>query len=373
MTTSSSGPQGRTSSTASPATTASAAATAATPSTAGPATTGSSGSRVGRPGRAAPTTTASWAAGNDTCRGSRGHRHAPDPGDPHRLPLEPHPPLPRAPPAPRRAFALVGALAPGGVRRRARQRRRRRRESRHRQRRPRRPPRPPQRRHDHHGRPVRPPAWLGTRVLPLRPDGFWRDPAHADRARPRRIQQPDVLPAPPPATPSSRRSSWSPPDVVARSTWSDALPVTLDELRYVTVTFWGSASTTGASCSSRPAADDPVEVFRASTRPLPDRGDAGRAGRRARPPADRRQQQHQRLRLPAHPGCHLLVAARLRARRRREPVPQPVREGRPRPAPELASAYTDRAAPTRACSTTGTRWSAPSPRSAGAGAATGPA
>jgi len=112
--------------------------------------------------------------------------------------------------------------------------------------------------------PFAPPAWLGTRVLPLRPDGFGEIQPTPTELDPRRIQQPDVLPAP---AGDAFESTVEPvpADVVARSTWSDACPVTLDELRYVTVTFWGfdGEHHRGELLVSAAAADDLVEVFRA--------------------------------------------------------------------------------------------------------------
>ena len=109
-----------------------------------------------------------------------------------------------------------------------------------------------------------PPAWLGTRVLPLGPDGFGEvqpTPAELD---PRHIQQPDVLPAP---AGDAFESTVEPvpADVVARSTWSPECPVPLDQLRYVTVTFWGfdGEHHRGELLVNADAANDLVEVFRA--------------------------------------------------------------------------------------------------------------
>lgn len=111
--------------------------------------------------------------------------------------------------------------------------------------------------------PFAPPAWLGTRVLPIGPDGFGEvqpTPAELD---PRRIQQPDGLP-PPVGDDFEATVDAVPADVVARSTWSDACPVALAQLRYVTVTFWGfdGEHHRGELLVHASAADDLVEVFR---------------------------------------------------------------------------------------------------------------
>jgi len=83
------------------------------------------------------------------------------------------------------------------------------------------------------------PAWLGTRVLPRRPDGFGEiqptPPELADRRLP---PPPGGLPAP--ATDAFAGTIEPANDaVLARSTWSPGCPVAREELRYLTVTFWG--------------------------------------------------------------------------------------------------------------------------------------
>ncbi len=82
------------------------------------------------------------------------------------------------------------------------------------------------------------PQWLGTRPLPLRPDGFGEvlptPPELIDRAF-----------APPPLFPPQSDTAFLvdvgpiPPDVAARSTWSPECPVSLEELAYITLTHWG--------------------------------------------------------------------------------------------------------------------------------------
>lgn len=82
------------------------------------------------------------------------------------------------------------------------------------------------------------PGWLGTRVLPLRPDGLGEiQPTPAELVD-RRFATVDVLPAP--STDAFAVTVDPVPDeVIARSTWSDACPVDRSELRYLTVSFWG--------------------------------------------------------------------------------------------------------------------------------------
>lgn len=82
------------------------------------------------------------------------------------------------------------------------------------------------------------PAWLGTRVLPLRPDGFGEilptPPELVDRA----LATPTLL-APPADDEFVGTVSDVPHDVVARSTWKPDCPVGLDDLAYLTVSHWG--------------------------------------------------------------------------------------------------------------------------------------
>ncbi|MPZ72144.1 MAG: M15 family peptidase [Nitriliruptorales bacterium] len=106
------------------------------------------------------------------------------------------------------------------------------------------------------------PGWLGTRVLPRRPDGFGEVRATPPRLRDRRLPTIDVLPAP-----STARFGWSiapvPDDVLARSTWSRHCPVRRVELRYATVTFHGFEGRphTGELLVHRAVARDVVRVF----------------------------------------------------------------------------------------------------------------
>jgi hypothetical protein len=57
-----------------------------------------------------------------------------------------------------------------------------------------------------------------------------------------------------------------PPEVLARSTWHESCPVTADELRYVTMSFWGfdGRAHTGEMIVHAAVAEDIVDVFERS-------------------------------------------------------------------------------------------------------------
>jgi D-alanyl-D-alanine carboxypeptidase len=80
------------------------------------------------------------------------------------------------------------------------------------------------------------PAWLGTRVLSERRDGVGDSQPTPPELVDRRL---------PPPEPDPSQAGFAatvgpvPADVVARSTWTEACPVGLDELRYLTVPFLG--------------------------------------------------------------------------------------------------------------------------------------
>jgi hypothetical protein len=86
--------------------------------------------------------------------------------------------------------------------------------------------------------PLARPAWLGTRVLPLGADDTAAAQPTPPELDPRRIRTVDVLPPP---TDGAFHASIVPvpAEVAARSTWQPACPVSLDDLRYVTVSFRG--------------------------------------------------------------------------------------------------------------------------------------
>jgi hypothetical protein len=108
-----------------------------------------------------------------------------------------------------------------------------------------------------------PPAWLGTRPLPLRPDGFGEVQPTPPELRNRRFTLPDTL-EPLPGDGFASRVEPVPPDVLARSTWQPDCPVGADELAWVRLTFWGfdDARHTGELLVAADVADDLVSVFR---------------------------------------------------------------------------------------------------------------
>lgn len=106
------------------------------------------------------------------------------------------------------------------------------------------------------------PDWLGTRPLPLRPDGNGvvqpTPPALVDR----RLETIDYLD--PPESPTYVASIRPiPDDVLARSSWTASCPVTVEELRYVTLTHHGFDGEvhTGEMIINSSVAEDVVDVF----------------------------------------------------------------------------------------------------------------
>lgn len=106
------------------------------------------------------------------------------------------------------------------------------------------------------------PDWLGTRVLPLRADDFGEIQPTPDELRPRALATLDDLAAPTSVRFESTVQAM-PADVLARSTWRAECPVTLDELRYLTLAHWGFDGElhTGELIVNAAVADDIVGVF----------------------------------------------------------------------------------------------------------------
>jgi len=106
--------------------------------------------------------------------------------------------------------------------------------------------------------PLTRPDWLGTRVL----EEGAPPPPTPPELDPRRLPTIDRLP--PPADGAFHAGVEPvPPEVAARSTWQEACPVRLDELRYVTVSFWGfdDLPHTGELLLHRDVADAVAGVF----------------------------------------------------------------------------------------------------------------
>jgi hypothetical protein len=108
------------------------------------------------------------------------------------------------------------------------------------------------------------PEWLGTRDLPLRPDGLGEIQPTPPELDPRALATPSDLP-PPVDDAFASGIAVVPPDVAERSTYNETCPVTLEELRYVQVSHWGfdSLHHTGELLVHAEHTDDVVRVFSA--------------------------------------------------------------------------------------------------------------
>ncbi len=106
------------------------------------------------------------------------------------------------------------------------------------------------------------PDWLGTRALPTVPGGGVPPQTTPAELVDRRLITTDTLT--PPAG-ESFESSVGPleGDALARSTWNDGCPVDVEDLAYVTVSFWGfdERPHTGELIVHVGVADDIVTVF----------------------------------------------------------------------------------------------------------------
>jgi hypothetical protein len=110
---------------------------------------------------------------------------------------------------------------------------------------------------------TQPPEWLGSRPLPLTPEGLGEVQPTPEELIDRRFTTVDFLP-PPAGDEFEAMVEPVPDDVVARSTWSTECPVALDELRYVTASFVGfdGRPHTGEMIVNADAADVVVAVLR---------------------------------------------------------------------------------------------------------------
>ncbi|WP_370325143.1 M15 family metallopeptidase, partial [Euzebya sp.] len=107
------------------------------------------------------------------------------------------------------------------------------------------------------------PPWLGTRPLPLGPDGEALPQPTPPELVVRRIPTIDLLPPPPPGAPFASTIEPLSDEVVARSTWTPECPVGRDDLRYVTVSFWGfdERPHTGEMIVHASWAEEVVDIF----------------------------------------------------------------------------------------------------------------
>ncbi len=107
------------------------------------------------------------------------------------------------------------------------------------------------------------PDWLGTRLLPLRPDDHGVAQPTPPELVDRRLETLDLLPAPGGAE-FDFAIGPVPEDVLARSSWSPDCPVAVDDLAYLTMAHYGFDGEfhTGEMIVHADVADDVVEVFR---------------------------------------------------------------------------------------------------------------
>lgn len=106
------------------------------------------------------------------------------------------------------------------------------------------------------------PDWLGTRLLPLRPDEHGEVQPTPPELVDRRLETIDLI-SPPPGDDFVHTISPIPPDVLARSSWREECPVAVDELAYLTMSHFGFDGRfhTGEMIVHASVAEDVVEVF----------------------------------------------------------------------------------------------------------------
>jgi D-alanyl-D-alanine carboxypeptidase len=106
------------------------------------------------------------------------------------------------------------------------------------------------------------PDWLGLRLLPLRPDGHGQVQPTPPELVDRRLETIDYL-DPPSSDEFIASIEEIPTDVLARSSWTDECPVTVDELRYLTMSHHGFDGEihTGEMIVNSAVAEDVVGVF----------------------------------------------------------------------------------------------------------------
>lgn len=110
-----------------------------------------------------------------------------------------------------------------------------------------------------------PPSWLGTRPLARTADGFGVQQPTPPALRNRRFTLPDTLDPLPGRGFAAQVTSPPPTSVVARSTWAPGCPVSVADLAWIRLTFWGfdDRRHTGELLVNTKSADDLVTVFRA--------------------------------------------------------------------------------------------------------------
>jgi hypothetical protein len=107
------------------------------------------------------------------------------------------------------------------------------------------------------------PDWLGTRPLPLRPDGHGEVQETPPEFVDRQLETLDLL-----DPPAGGGWEWTispiPDDVLARSSWQEDCPVTIEDLSYLTMSHLGFDGEvhTGEMIVNAVEAEGVVEVFR---------------------------------------------------------------------------------------------------------------
>jgi hypothetical protein len=106
------------------------------------------------------------------------------------------------------------------------------------------------------------PEWLGSRPLPLRPDGHGVAQETPDELVDRRLATVDLL-DPPLSAEFESSIGPIPPDVLARSSWQEGCPVGVEDLRYLTMSHYGFDGEfhTGEMIVNATVAEDVVRVF----------------------------------------------------------------------------------------------------------------
>ncbi len=106
------------------------------------------------------------------------------------------------------------------------------------------------------------PDWLGTRLLPLRPDGHGAVLPTPPEFEDRQLETIDLLP-PPDGDGYQYTIEPIPGEVLDRSSWVEGCPVMVDELRYLTVTHHGFDGDlhTGEIIVNAEWAEEVAEVF----------------------------------------------------------------------------------------------------------------
>jgi hypothetical protein len=105
---------------------------------------------------------------------------------------------------------------------------------------------------------------VGATPLPLRPDGFGQVLPTPPELANRSLTTVNRLPPPGDGAPYASTVAPVPAEVLARSTWQPSCPVAANELRYLTMSFWGydGHAHTGEMIVNTRVAVDVTKVFK---------------------------------------------------------------------------------------------------------------